>query len=323
MALQHTVAASDDEPSSSEGFYGWDWSATTHDASTGCVDTLLHRLGAKTVVPGKGLQGWTQSVKAFDAEGHALGSIYFGGGRDDVHVQSTSAIADRARPLVADYANAKTARVDTRVDTLMPWDQLAEVLNAAAETYGSQITFMESKERGVSKGRTLYLGAPSSRIRVRVYEKWLESPGEYAFGTNRVEVQLRPQSTAKALVSSWSPGETFCASRTTRDLAERLGHTFTPEATLRIKPKRPTLDDTMRSMAAQYGPAVGRFLEHTGGDIGRVLAYLTELDESTQPSAEHAPAEFGRSVAPVHGNALPNGWHPRPSTLDTDGEVPF
>jgi DNA relaxase NicK len=309
MASDTTVPANGDETSSSD-FYGWDWSATTHEASDGCVDEVLHLLGAKNVVPGKGLQGWTQSVKAFDGDGHALGSVYFGGSRDDIHVVSTSSMADTARPLVAGYGNAKTARVDTRVDTLLPWDQLAEVLNAAAETYGAQITFMESKERGVSKGRTLYLGAPSSRIRVRVYEKWLESPNEYAFGTNRVEVQLRPHSAAKGTVSSWTPGETFCASRTTRDLAERLGNSFAPEATLRIKPKTPTLDETLQAMARQYGPAVARFLEHTGGDIGRVMSYLTDVDD-------HA-------MKPEHGNGLPNGWQDRGvSTLRTDAEVPF
>jgi hypothetical protein len=307
MALEPTVAASPDEPPSSDGFYGWDWSATTHDASQGCVDTVLSRLGAKNVIPGKGLQGWTQSVKAFDGDGYALGSIYFGGGRDDIHVVSTSAVADKARPLVTDYANARTARVDTRVDTLLPWDQLEQVLSAAAETYGAQITFMESKERGVSKGRTLYLGAPSSRIRVRVYEKWLESPNEYAYGTNRVEVQLRPHSAVKGDVSSWTPGETFCASRTTRDLAERLGHSYMPEASLRINRKKPDLEQTLASMAKQYGNAVARFLEHTGGDIGRVMGMLTD-----DPIVNDGPLQNGSHY-----------WEPTTSTFRTDAEVPF
>lgn len=309
MASQATVAPEPDDPADSS-LYGWDWSATTHEASQGCVDTLLHRLGAKNVVPGKGLQGWSQSVKAFDADGYGLGSVYFGGGRDDVHVVSTSAVADRARPLVTDFGNAKTSRVDTRVDTLLSFEQLQHELDAAADTYGAQIIFMESKERGVSKGRTLYLGAPSSRIRVRVYEKWLEAPGEYVEGTNRVEVQLRPHSAAKAQVSSWSPGETFCASRTTRDLAERLGQSFTPEATLRLQRKKPTLEETLASMAKQYGPSVARFLEHSGGDIGKVMSYLTDADD-------HA-------MTPVHGNGVPNGWlADRPATLTTDAEVPF
>lgn len=309
MASSSTVAANGDDPAAPDDFYGWDWSSTTHDGSKGCVDEILHLLGAKNVVPGKGLQGCSQSVKAFDADGYAIGSVYFGGGRDDVHVVSTSCVADVARPLVAGYGNAKTARVDTRVDTLLSWDELHDVLTQAAETYGAQIMFMEAKERGVSKGRTLYLGAPTSRIRVRVYEKWLESPDEYVWGTNRVEVQLRPHSSVKADVSAWTPGETFCASRTTRDLAARLGHSYMPEASLRLKKKKPTLEETLGSMAKQYGNAVARFLEQSGGDIGRVMSYLTDVDD-------HA-------MTPVHGNGVPNGWGDRPARLDFSGDVPF
>jgi hypothetical protein len=259
-----------------DAFYGWDWSATTHDADENAVYDLLGALGAVHALPGKGLQGWARSVQAFDGEGNALGSIYFGGARDDVHVLSTSAAADSARRAVVGVGNARTARVDTRVDTLVGWDHLEKTLNAAADTYGARITYMESKERGQSLGRTLYLGAPASRIRVRVYEKWLQSPGEYVEGTNRVEVQLRPDSGVKGLVSSWTPAETFCASRTTRDLAERLGADVAPEVTLRVKRPTPTLQQTLEAMGTQYGKGVRQWLDLSGGDWGRVQDFLTQ-----------------------------------------------
>ena len=256
-------------------FYGWDWSATTHDAEEDSVYRMLEALGSVHTLPGKGLQGWSRSVKAFDAEGYQLGSIYFGGGRKDLHVVSTSSVADSSRPLVTGIGNARTARVDTRVDTLIPFDELEKVLTAAAGIYGARITYMESKELGKSLGRTLYLGAPASRIRVRVYEKWLESPGQYVEGTNRVEVQLRPDSRAKAGVSAWEPAQTFCASRTTRDLAMRLGDLNPPEVTQRIKRPTPTLEESLEAMGNQYGPGVRQWLDFSGGDVGKVLDYLT------------------------------------------------
>lgn len=254
--------------------YGWDWSATTHDARDGIVSDLLSALGAQSAVAGKGLQGWSQSVKGFDSEGYALGSVYFGGGREDVHVVSTSAAADSVRPAVVQMDRARTSRVDTRVDTLMPFEGLVQVLNLAAETYGSRITRMESSERGVSLGRTVYLGAPSSAVRVRVYEKWLESPGQYVEGTNRVEVQLRPKSRVKERVSSWTPAETFCASRVTRDLAEYLGDDLAPTASLHVSRGTPDLEQSMQAMGDQYGPGVRRWMEYSGGDVGKVLDYL-------------------------------------------------
>lgn len=256
------------------GPYGWDWSATTHDARDGIVADLLAAVDARVVKPGKGLQGWSRSVLAFDREGYKRAAIYYGGGRDDVHVLSTSAAADSVRSRVVGMDRARTARVDTRVDTLVPFEDLTAILEAAAESYGSRITRVQSSERGQSLGRTVYLGAPSSAVRVRLYEKWLESPGEYVEGTNRVEVQLRPPSKVKDRVSSWSQSETFCASRVTRDLAFRLGTDLAPGSSLHVKRGTPDLERSMRAMGDQYGPGVREWLDLSGGDLGKVLDYL-------------------------------------------------
>lgn len=225
-------------------------------------------------MPGRGLQGWANSVKAHDAEGYLLASVYFGGGRDDVHVISTSAVADRARQAVVRRdADARTSRVDTRVDTLMPFEDLRGVCESVAGQK-AQIVYMESRQGGESLGRTLYVGAPSSSVRVRVYEKWLQAPGQYVEGTNRVEVQLRPPSRAKGMVSAWSKSETFCASQLTRRLAHELGGEVAHPGTLQKARATPDLERTMEAMYEQYGPAVGRWLEVSGGDMDTVLGYL-------------------------------------------------
>jgi hypothetical protein len=258
---------------SPDGVYGWDWSATTHDASDGVIGDLLSAVGARVVLPGKGLQGWSQSVKSFDSDGYLQASIYFGG-RDDVHVISTSAAADNARPRVLrrDPA-ARTSRVDTRVDTLVPFDDLALVAQAVAGQK-ARITSMESRQGGESLGRTLYVGAPSSAVRVRIYEKWRESPGQYLEGTNRVEVQLRPPSRAKLFVSAWAPAETFCASELTRRLADELGTDMAHPETLQKSRATPDLEQTLEAMGGQYGPAVDRWLAISGGDVDTVVSYL-------------------------------------------------
>lgn len=265
--------------------YGWDWSATTHDAvgSGSTVSEVLSDLAAVLLPPGqvghllpveKGLQGWSDSLDVFDADGYRLGRIYHGGGRTDVHVLATSDAADRVRSEVAVHHHAKTARVDTRVDSLVDFDDLAGVLEDAAAGYGSIITRVESERRGESLGRTVYLGAPSSAIRVRLYEKWLESPGEYPEGTNRVEVQLRPPSKAKQAVSGWSRAETFCASRVTRHLADRLGADLAPAASLHVRRGTPDLQRSLEAMGEQYGGAAKRWLELSQGDVSTLLDHL-------------------------------------------------
>ncbi len=256
--------------------YGWDWSATTHDGRAGVVNDLLGALAPSVCLPGKGLQGWPASLEAFDAGGYKVGAVFYGGGRDDVHVLSTSAAADSSRRRVVGMDRARTARVDTRVDTLVPWDDLAGMCRSAAASYGSRVTKIESWQCDESLGRTLYLGAPSSAVRVRVYEKWMESPGQYVEGTNRVEVQLRPASRVKERVSAWSPAETFCASKTTRALAAMLGDEAAPTASLHVDRGTPDLERTLQVMGEQYGNAVDRWLRLSGGDWDRVLHHLVQ-----------------------------------------------
>jgi len=260
--------------SCSDEIYGWDWSSTTHDARDGVVGDLLSALGTRVAVRGKGLQGWSQSVKGYDAEGYLLGSVYFGGGRDDVHVISTSSAADAARrAVVRRDGGARTARVDTRLDTLVPFDDLRGVCQAVAGMK-ARLTYMESSHRGESTGRTLYVGSPSSAVRVRVYEKWLESPGQYVEGTNRVEVQVRPPSRAKERVTSWTPAETFCASQLTRRLAVELRSDVAHPGSLQKSRGTPDLEETMKAMGVQYGKAAERWLSVSGGNVDRVLDYL-------------------------------------------------
>jgi hypothetical protein len=260
------------------GLYAWDWTQTTHDAKGShstvpeIVERVVTALDAAVAVPGKGHQGWQESVQLFDSNGFRTGHVFFGG-RTDVHVMSTSGAAHTARQRVVGLFGARTARVDTRVDTLLPYEELEGLLRTAA---GQKATLrrIESEKAGQSTGRTLYVGAPTSHVQVRLYEKHLESPGQYVEGTNRVEVQLRPPSRAKGEVSTWSPSETFCATELTRRVAALLGQDVAHPATLQKSRGTPDLERTLQYMAHQYGPGVDRWLRATGGDIGTVVDYL-------------------------------------------------
>lgn len=274
MPSEPTLTPDSLDPTRCDG-YGWDWSDTTHQGFTGVVDDLLAALGAEVVTVGKGLQGWSQSVEAFDAGGYKTGAVFFGGGREDVFVRATSSQADDARRAVLGIGEPRTARVDTRVDTLVPFDEL-RALCAGVAGPRTQLAYWEgSLGSGESTGRTLYVGAPSSAVRVRLYEKWLESPGLYVEGTNRVEVQLRPPSRAKQTVSGWGPAETFCASKLTRRLAEALELDVARPGTLQKSKGTPDLERTLEAMGEQYGNAARKWLALSGGDWGKVMEHLT------------------------------------------------
>lgn len=322
MALKPTIGDKPDNDAQPPPLdvYGWDWTATTHAVEDDrTVERLLKALGGVTFAPGKGIHGWSKSVLAYDAAGYSLGAVYSGGGREDCHVLATSAAADTVRPLVSDLFHARTSRVDTRVDTLAPFEELTAILYAAAETYNSTTLYMESRRGGKEAlGRTLYLGAPSSAVRMRVYEKHLQAPGEYEPGTNRVEVQLRPPSKVKGDVSAWTPAQTFGVSKPTRDVAALLKTELAPKTSLHVSRGTPDLMRTMKVMGKQYGPAFEKFMEWSGGDLETVLGFLMERDEDPDPAAElsarlidtrHALDSLGARPLGVVDQSPPTTWH--------------
>lgn len=262
--------------------YRWDWSATTHDpvgsGLTGreLVTDLVSVCDPLAVVPSKGLQGWEKGVEVYGQDGNVSARVYWGGSRADVHVVSSSEAAHMIRPRVAGMYGAKTARVDTRVDTLRSYSELVQI---ARDTAGprTKLTFMASEVGGESTGRTLYVGSPTSDVRVRIYEKHLESPGSYDEPVNRVEVQFRPPSRGKQEVSERLPGETFCASKLTRRLADALGaDVYMPVSVQKPKPV-PDLERTLEHMGRQYGRAANEYMELSGGDLDTLLRRLRLL----------------------------------------------
>lgn len=304
-----------DAPDARADSFAWDWSATTHSVAwaevdaateepaiafavrdeilTGVMGALCERPEVSLLLPGKGLQGWEESVEVYDARGDKMATVYHGGKRMDVHVVATADHSNFVRPLVSGLYGAKTARVDTRVDTLLTFEELQEVCLEVAGPR-TKVTYMESRRGDEALGRTLYVGAPTSDVRVRFYEKWLESPGQYEEGTNRVEVQLRPPSRGKAEVSGWVPGETFCATKLTRRLAGALSESVHKPGSLQKAKGTPDLERTLRSMGTQYGKAVDRWLVNSGGDVGVVLDHLTIAYDRRRASTADAMATVAR-----------------------------
>lgn len=248
----------------------WDWTATTHPAED--LELVLLSVAADRGVPGKGLHGWPIGLDLFDKRGDRVAKIFTGGGTETIHVLATSGVADSVRESVTKRP-CKTARVDTCVDSLVKYEDL---VSSVLEVAGPQtkITVFESFKGSEQLGRTVYVGAPTSAVRLRIYEKHLESPGLFEPGTNRIEVQLRPPSRSKEAVSTWDRWATFGASKLSRRVGEVLGQKIEPAGSLEKKRGTPTLEESLEAMGKQYGPSVERFLALSGGDLDTVLGHL-------------------------------------------------
>ena len=248
----------------------WDWSATTHPVED--FELVVLSVAADRGVPGKGLHGWPVGLDLFDKRGDRVAKVFTGGSTETIHVLATAGVADSVRESVTKRP-CKTARVDTCVDSLVKYEDL---VSSVLEVAGPQtkITVFKSFKGTEQLGRTVYVGAPTSAVRLRIYEKHLESPGLFEAGTNRVEVQLRPPSRSKEAVSTWSRWETFGASKLSRRVGEVLGQKIEPAGSLEKKRGTPTLEESLEAMGRQYGPSVERFLALSGGDLDTVLAHL-------------------------------------------------
>lgn len=141
-------------------------------------------------------------------------------------------------------------------------------------------------------GRTTYIGAPKSPVRVRVYEKGVQQFQEAAalklpldddfdITRSRFEAQLRPKSADKTLVSTYSPSDVIAHSEWTRYAYGLIsGCDLAP--TLKAAISRTTQEQKEISLVTQYGRILMNRLELEGGDLTAFGAYLVSLYSEQQ-----------------------------------------
>lgn len=181
-----------------------------------------------SVRTGRGFHRFEHRHAVVDQSGDEFGSVSHGGeahaGRVmfEVKGERSPSVVERFRKLVPEH---RCTRVDSCEDFDEPgaWDRLlGHVLEVKAE-HG-----LKGERRGdwdfPEDGRTQYLGAPSSPVRARLYEKG-KQPGYRHLERRdwvRLEVQVRPVKDAKTAYSAAGPAEVWGASPYSRDLAGRV-----------------------------------------------------------------------------------------------------
>lgn len=156
--------------------------------------------------------------------GEETGSVSSGGSHGDlvfmeVKGQRTQDFVPKLRLEVPDH---ECTRVDSCVDFDRPgaWDDLLGVLLRVKADER-----LKGEKRGdwdyPEDGRTMYLGATTSPVRCRLYEKG-KQPGYRSAGREnwvRLEAQVRPQKTARKAYSTISAAEVWGGSRWTKKIA--------------------------------------------------------------------------------------------------------
>lgn len=270
------------------------YTATTNALKPSDVLPWLANGIGRTVHQGKGFHTFKERLAIKDASGQELGSVSYGGRQGDrimveVKGEATPEVVERLRGA----AEHRCTRADACADFDVPgaWESLLKpVLEVKAEhkLYGEKRGDWEFPE----KGRTQYLGANSSPVRARLYEKGRQPEYRHLEMWNlcRLEVQVRPAKEAKSAYSKLSPLEVWGASRWTRQLAASVLQEHVdphPAGTIR---RDTTRDRALRWMALQYGPHLLSLADDLGGwdMLGRTLAEMV--------SEEQARAQRARRV---------------------------
>lgn len=259
----------------------FDWmQATVYDDVLEISTTVADALDGE-VFDARGLNGYRAS-KVVKRSDETLARVLYGG-NGNPHLMTTGACADEVVPVLR--GAWPDAHQVTRMDSAQDFDQeggydaLHEVLLEVAAAAGLTVTEMQSTRQGY-RSRTTYLGAPSSRIRVRLYEKGLfeRQEGRTAAPEHwvRLESQIRPTGvTARLRAAQLDAAEAWGFARWTRDLAELVLGVDVDGVRMQVH-REPDYMRAIRSLERQYGPTLRRALEVEGSweAVGRLLGVV-------------------------------------------------
>lgn len=260
----------------------FDWmQATVREDPAEVSDVLAGTLGGD-LEAGRGLNGYHRSnfVKRRD---ETLARVLYGGPNGWPHVIATGAATDDVVPVLRSAWPG--LHEVTRMDSAQDFDdedgyeKLQTVMLYLARQHNLSRQTVESVVNG-HRSRTTYLGAPSSRVRVRLYEKGRferqkgndDAPEHWV----RLEAQIRPtgqdaRRTAAGLdaVGAWG------LSHWTRDLAQAAMGLDVERVTMRQR-REPDYARALEQVRVQYGGALTRALQHEGSwdAVGRLIGVL-------------------------------------------------
>ena len=274
----------------------FDWYQGTVRAPVDDLVEAVMSLGSSSCLShAKGVQGYaTRTI--VEQDGETLGQVWHGGSHELPHVVFTSDAAVRGSELIRARFEHSVSRLDAKEDFGDPgaFDVMLPVLLRAAKKHRVQVDTRGDHLLRM-QARTVYLGAKSSAVQCRQYDKAAELRSQFANEPakllqvpehlTRLEVQVRPETYAvKLAFAQIEPLEAMGSSQWMRDVWRDLsGVELTPVQV--TKPWRAADDD--RSYAyvlSVFGSMFARRME----DHGSWAAFGAQLG---QDLADRAKAE--------------------------------
>jgi hypothetical protein len=240
----------------------FDWmQGTIEDYPRVITDALMSLPGAHDLKHGRGRLNYHESAVGLGIDGHARFTLLHGGPNGAPNAFASGEFAEPFTQLIrAHWPTAhRVSRLDSAQDVKMPFLEAHRACQAIAtemRVRGSSVVPDDPQD-----GATYYMGAPSSRARIRVYEKGkqLRAQGDLEADLDvlRFELQLRPNDPqAKIKAASIGAGEVWGATPLARRVAGVFEHDV--ERVIMQQRLRSTYESRTSAILKQYG---GHFYE--------------------------------------------------------------
>lgn len=252
----------------------FDWyQATIKENPIVLVESLKSALAPEgRIEEGRGRHNYHQSFAIRRADGERVALVLAGGPNGDPNATASGSATDGFVRLVRDaWPDHRVTRFDSAEDLCQEgaWEAAETVCRAVAKDLGVKGRAIVPDDP--TEGRTYYLGAPTSDVRVRLYDKTAEARRHIApdqHGTipdhwARLEVQVRPRKDFKAMASKISPADVWGFSGWTSELAHRLLHLQVSRITMQAGREKDD-DRALRFMMDQYGSVLSRLYRDLG-----------------------------------------------------------
>ena len=244
-------------------------------------EVLAGTLGAE-LVPGRGFNGYHRSM-AVSRGGETLAKVLYGGPNGWPNVVTSGAVTDDVEPVLRDaWDRQQVTRMDSAqdFDSEGGYDRVRAVLVDLHERTRLTKMEVESVKLGV-RSRTTYLGSPTSRVRVRLYEKGMFEHQlgneDASTGWFRLELQVRPTGQdARLRAAHLDASEAWGFSRWSQELAELVMGLDVDQVTMQVK-REPDYMRAVRALRRQYSATLEAALEVEGSwdAVGRLIGVVS------------------------------------------------
>lgn len=244
------------------------YSATTTEAHRDDLMALIFQPGDQ-VRSGRGFHSFGERHAVVDPTGEQAGAVMCGGRQGDRVMLEVK--GDRS-PGVVEALRERFDHRCTRVDSCVDFERPGAFLELLEPVTRVKHEFrLYGERRGdwdhPELGRTQMVGAKSSAVRLRLYEKGKQPEYRHLNRPDlvRAEIQIRPSKDAKTAYAHISAVDVWGASKWTRALAaELLGQMLDPHPPGTVR-KLATRERALRFMVKQYASHLVGLADDLGG----------------------------------------------------------